>query len=144
MLSLTSGDLLVSEQPIIAPAITSGSTAKQSLGTFINSPLVRRWSVLHLYRASTIAGKPRQRTARTEHNLHPQERRLNRALDVEIFGKSGNESYEMAKIMAMRRTRFEKGRAAKDGFQASQTAKAWRGPPCAVTPMRDYDRSPIL
>jgi len=38
----------------------------------------------------------------------------------------------------------EKERAAKDGFQASQTAKAWRGPPCAVTPVRDYDRSPIL
>src|ERR1700691_3922279 len=36
ILSLTSGDLFVSEQPIIAPAITSGSTAKQSLRTFIS------------------------------------------------------------------------------------------------------------
>jgi len=27
--------------------------------------------------------------------------------------------------------------AAKDGFQAGQTAKARLGPPCAVTPERD-------
>jgi len=58
--------------------------------------------VCSIYIGRLQSGKPRQRTARTEHNLHPQERRLNRALDVEIFGKSGNESYEMAKIMAMR------------------------------------------
>ena len=93
------------------------------------------------------SGKPRQRTARTGHNLHRQAQRLNRGVDVENFRLSGNESYSGGRSsdeQRRRREEFEKERAAKDGFQASQTAKAWRGPPCAVTPVRDYDRSSIL
>jgi len=31
--------------------------------------------------------------------------------------------------------------AVKDGFQAGQTAKARRGPPCAVTPYKDMTAS---
>src|SRR5215470_445331 len=96
MLSVTSGDLLVSEQPINAPAITSGSTAKQSLRTF----MFLLWSGDGVL--SICVGRPRQQTARTGHNLHLKDSSLNQAVDVEIFKSSGNEWYSCA-VVRMRK-----------------------------------------